>query len=730
MASSFRKEAPFVAPRALKIAFDQFEADLRSGELRKAGRRIRLQAQPFQLLGMLLEHAGEVVTHEEVCRRLWPGDTFVDFDHSLAAAVNKIREALGDSAENPRYVETLPRRGYRFIGRIRGEQAVLVVAPTLPAEKADEVASEPAARVSQATWPRTLTWILLGVAATFVVSLAWGKWRLHGEGSSLKVVPFTSYPGQETAPTFSPDGTRIAFAWNGGEDASGKRNTGGYQLYVKAIGSETRLRLTNHPSEWLNAAWSPDGTQIAIHRGGGTEPGIYVVPALGGPERKLRETHLPYSIAAAISWSPDSKWIAYDDIVNGEPGDRMFLLQVETLESHQFLHDPSCVHEADLTFSNGGKQLAWVCVHNTASFEVMISDPKGETSRSLGSFPSFIVGLAWEADDQSLIVSQSSEGPDQLVQVGLSDGKRQTLSLLPAGVWPAVSRTGDKLAFSTSDSRSTAWRKDLTHPATAAEQILPSTRQQDDAKYSPDGKHIVFDSSRTGIWSVWLADPDGSNLVQISHGGAAGSPQWSPDSQEIVYMMREPDGRFGIYVANIADRVPRKLRTNVREMTHPSWSNDEKWIYFRGFEAIGHKLYRCPAAGGDATVIAAGLDAVAPRESYDGKVLYFATRQLNMKLKMISLSADGSRQDEFVEGMPDVLADGLWTVTPKGIYFVATTAPRTLSYFDFATRRTRELFKVEKEFGNGLSVSPDGRYLLYALQDELNSEIMLVEKFR
>jgi TolB-like protein/DNA-binding winged helix-turn-helix (wHTH) protein/Tfp pilus assembly protein PilF len=107
-------------PKILRIAFDRFDVDLRSGELRKNGRRLRLQEQPFQLLALLLERPGEVVTREEICRKLWQADTFVDFDHSLGTAINKIREALGDSADHPRLVETLPRRGYRFIGKIAG----------------------------------------------------------------------------------------------------------------------------------------------------------------------------------------------------------------------------------------------------------------------------------------------------------------------------------------------------------------------------------------------------------------------------------------------------------------------------------------------------------------------------------------------------------------------------------------------------------------------------------
>src|SRR5438094_5147288 len=106
-----------------RVRFGIFEADVRSGELRKAGVKIKLQDQPFQVLAMLLERPGELVTREELRSRLWPGDTFVDFDHGLNAAVNKLREVLCDSAENPRYVETLPRRGYRFIGEIAGPVA-------------------------------------------------------------------------------------------------------------------------------------------------------------------------------------------------------------------------------------------------------------------------------------------------------------------------------------------------------------------------------------------------------------------------------------------------------------------------------------------------------------------------------------------------------------------------------------------------------------------------------
>ena len=111
----------------LVARFDIFEVDLRAGELYKAGRKIRLQVLPFQVLALLLEHPGEVITREEFVKRLWPGDTFVDFDHSLNTAMRKLRQALGDDNKKPRYIETLPKRGYRFIRAV--EQANPVPTP-------------------------------------------------------------------------------------------------------------------------------------------------------------------------------------------------------------------------------------------------------------------------------------------------------------------------------------------------------------------------------------------------------------------------------------------------------------------------------------------------------------------------------------------------------------------------------------------------------------------------
>src|SRR5580700_5542799 len=113
------------------LRFGVFELDLRAGELRKHGLLVRLQEQPFQVLTTLLEHSGEVVTREELQKKLWPANTFVDFDHGLNKAINKIRDALGDSAESPRFVETVARHGYRFLGEVKVAEAASVRSPEL-----------------------------------------------------------------------------------------------------------------------------------------------------------------------------------------------------------------------------------------------------------------------------------------------------------------------------------------------------------------------------------------------------------------------------------------------------------------------------------------------------------------------------------------------------------------------------------------------------------------------
>ena len=165
-------------------------------------------------------------------------------------------------------------------------------------------------------------------------------------------IPFTAFPGRKVSPAFSPDGSRVAFAWDG-DSASGAQ---GFDLYVKAIGSEDLLRLTRHPAQRMSAVWSPDGTQIALHRISGDDSGVYIVPALGGPERKLRPTSV--GSATPLSWSSDGKWIAYSDSPPVE-SPNIHLLSVETLEDRTIPRGEGCLEESLPVFAHTGDRLAY-----------------------------------------------------------------------------------------------------------------------------------------------------------------------------------------------------------------------------------------------------------------------------------------------------------------------------------------------------------------------------------
>jgi Tol biopolymer transport system component/DNA-binding winged helix-turn-helix (wHTH) protein len=703
--------------RPRRFVFDSFQIDQQSGEVLKNGHRVRLQAQPFQLLLLLLERPGEVVTREEIRHQLWSGDTFVDFNHGLGTAVSKVREALGDSAENPRFIETLPKRGFRFIGELKQDT------PTSPV-------SVPPRKLE--VQPRGRSWALLISSAGLVALLLFTGWlvfRPHHHAENLVAVPFSTLPGVETAPAISPDGTRIAFAWNGGLPSAGK----GFDLYVKAVGSETVLPLTKHPSEWLSPVWSPDGTEIAFHRMDGDNTGIYVVSALGGEERKLKSTRIGYSVAAPISWAPDGQWIAFTDSAPGKP-DGSFLISLKTLEVQPIAFNSRCtLGEATPTFSHSGTQLVYVCVISETEIELYTASPTGDSPRHFATFHNYPAGYVWTADDRKLLLCQATNDGPVLDEINISDGSFERLHFADGGLWPSVSAQARKLAYSIEYGSSAIWRRDLIHADAPMNQLMSSTREQHYAEYSPDGRRIAFISYRSGALTLWMGDADGNNLVQLSNlDSGYGAPRWSPDGRRIAFDAHHGD-RFEIYVVDIAERIPRKLTTNVPTIERPYWSRDGAWIYFTSSKNGGRRIYRCPASGGDATPISpqSAIDATNPEESF-GNTLYFASRTVNTPILQMSLdrSPDQATTAYPVEGMPPVAYSGTWAVARNGIYFVPASSGNDLQFYDFATKRTKTLFSIQDHFSSGLSLSPDGRYLLFSKTEQENAEIVVVNGFK
>ena len=587
---------------------------------------------------------------------------------------------------------------------------------------------------------RGVRWTVFVPAAITIALLAAGIYfvnyraRDDKKADTVTPIPFTSYLGREVCPTFSPDGSQIAFAWNGDPESGLK----GFDLYVKGTSSENLLRLTNHPAGFVCPAWSPDGAQIAFYHGSDTDSGIYLVPALGGPERRLLSAHVPAKISGPLSWSPDGKWIAYAGSALPTDSHLLHLLSVETLEIKQITHVAGCIEEGMPAFSHSGKQLAYTCLlkKNDNEFGIYSVATSGGSPSLVGKFThgwNWPGGMAWTGDDKKLILSRPEPGGElELYELTLSDGSFRKLSLgqdAGSAFTPAISRKGDKLAYAVDFNHVDIWRKDLLHPEAAATMLLSSTHDQASPQYSPDGKHIAFSSNRGGIWAIWMSDADGTHPVLVSDvkSSDAGTPRWSPDGQKIAFDSRH-SGHPEVYIVDISERLPRKVITNLPDMSTPSWSHDGNWLYFQSHTAHSPdaRIFRCPASGGDAVALSADPGSFA-QESYDGETVYFANQSGPATLQVVSLKPLSAQS--VLGGMPAVADQSWWTVVPRGIYFVAANSPKSQQYFDFATKRVRQIFEAEKYFVNGVSVSPDGRSILYTQMQDLNTDIMLVDPF-
>ncbi len=271
---------PTPARSASSIRFGDFELQLDAGELRRGGNRVSLPEQPLRLLEVLIAHPGVVVSREQLRERLWAADTFVDFEHGLNAAVKRLRDALGDSADQPQFIETVPKRGYRFIAPIDSDVADTIGTNGHGAKR----------RVRAG-------------AAAFLLLIAGGVgwWLLaHGEDpttapTSSRLRRLTFDARLQTDPAFSPDGRFMAYASN---------VSGNFDIWIQDLAGGAPTRLTDDPRHDTQPDWSPDGRSILFRseRDGG---GLFVISP--------QDRHVTRLTSSGYNprWSPDGKSFAF-----------------------------------------------------------------------------------------------------------------------------------------------------------------------------------------------------------------------------------------------------------------------------------------------------------------------------------------------------------------------------------------------------------------------------------
>jgi Tol biopolymer transport system component/DNA-binding winged helix-turn-helix (wHTH) protein len=728
-----------------RVQFGPFEADLHTHELWKFGTRIKLVGQPFEVLAILLSKPGELVTRDALRERLWPGDTFVDFNHGLNAAVNKLREALSDSADNPRYVETLPRRGYRFIAAVTRSSnipATVASEPVPQPETSVRVKEPPCFEIptfagveeqeEQAVPKNRRRWYFAAaiVVAAFVffhaaiwlfnqVSTIAGARDRYTAGQHIR--PLTTVSAETSEPSFSPDGNYIAFRVEGSKPQEGG-------VFVKAVGSDQMVQVTKNAGDCC-PAWSPDGQTLAFSRFTENEFQIYTVLLAQTPdgawkvgaEKKLNTSGITPR-RGEVAWSPDGKTLAFSG------GAGIILLNPTDASAHRLTEPPPLAEDWGPSFSPDGKRVLFVRSRDTGfSEEIMTIPVYGGSVARVASEPARILGPPqWSFDGQSVIFASDRNSHPALWRVSLTD--EAPIAINDSGWYPAVSRKGYKLAYQRVTRSLNVWEMSLVEKQKHI--LIPSTSETDQGpgpQLSPDGTKIAYMSDRSGTMEIWVSDQDGRNPLQLSAIGSAGTPRWSPDGQSIAFDARTKNGVY-IYTVTLREGVPKLLVGDTRENICPSWSPDGKWVYFVSSRTGGWQVWKVPADGGTPSQVTT-LGGHAPFASADGKFIYYAkTAYANPEIWQVPV--DGGTE-HLVSPMLRPATWASWAVTDDGIMFAGPSGigRPVLSLYDVGKRKVNVLGELDT-VPFWLGASKDAERVVFDQPGWEQAQIMLVENFR
>jgi Tol biopolymer transport system component/DNA-binding winged helix-turn-helix (wHTH) protein len=703
------------------VRFADFEVDFAAATLYKHGTRVKLQEQPFRILEALLARPGEVLSRDELVRMLWAEGTFVDYDHGLNAAVAKLRQALSDSPEQPQYIETLGRRGYRFIGRIEVPPAFDAVAPK---------------RRPAAWW---------GVSGALIVTTALGLvYVSHGTRTTqaAMVVPLTSYTGAQGCAAFSPDGSQVAFSWRPeGED--------NWNIYVRLVGGGPVTRLTREPKEGRLLAWSPDGSQIAFNRGGS----VFLISPLGGTARKLTKGR----IGASSAWSPDGKWLAILHRASDRESWAVYLVSAATGEGRRITAPPAGGEDGLAAFSPDGRTLAFVRTQTTVTNSLYVLPVRdgmaAGAAQRLSNEEWNVYGLTWTEGGRKIVFSSEYGGRESLWRIPVSHSKApERIPGTEDAACPCFSKgPPPRLAYhrgtgifrtGVEGEHGTIWHAEIL----PSDQLGPPVRIIASSEFdwgpqvSPDGKKIVFGSARSGKQELWICDRDGSNPTQLTTaarypGSFPGSPRWSSDSKRIAFDGAS-NGNLDIYVIDAGGGATRRLTADPALDARPSWSHDDRWIYFLSNRSGTDQIWKAPAEGG-AAVPVTRHGGFEPIESPDGRTLYYVNVGYNVdELPELWSVPAGGGEESRVAGP---VWSGYWGVADPGVYWVdfaagAKKGPVPLKSFNFSTRRVSqvgEMGTIPRTNAPAFSVTRDGRWVLWSRFDEkVPSSVMMIENFR
>jgi len=713
------------------------------------GSAVHVEPKVMRVLLAVAARRGEVARRDELIQEVW-GDAFVT-DDVLKRCISDLRKALGDDRQHARFIETIPKVGYRLVAPVEPAEPVAESdrgSPSLPPSAVSGPQQEvnrdsalgpaPSPIVGRAVRRR---WIAIsGTAAVLVgavVLAAVAGLRPGSAPAAPRIVQLSSERGVVSG-SFSPDGQQIAFASPGDQGTN-------LDIWLKIVGEAEVRRLTTSEAidDW--PAWAPDGKQIAFVRFARSaerpDGGVYVVSPLGGTERLL----LDFPVRGPLSWSSDGRWLAVQK-ASGQTspfGTGIYLIPTAGGEARQVTYPQASSFDAAPAFSPDGSTLAYLScegAHPVYSCDVWTvsldadSRPRQEPRRlTRQGFPVIGTSLAWTSDGRSVIYSVYAARFSRLWRVR-TDGSASPERVETAGlgaVGPSTAGCCDRLLYVrvTEDADVYRFRAD-----SGAAPLIASAVYDYNPQYSPDGRRIAFSSRRADERDeVWLANADGAGASRLTRGPGReqGSPRWSPNGLAVAFDSMAANGRWDIWTINLDGSGLRQITRDAADENMPSWSKDGRFVYYGSNRSGRYEIWRVSvASGSEERVTDAG--GFLPFESLDGRTLYYLRARGGALFARPTAGGD----ERSIAPCVDTWA---YAVDPQGIFLVdcptagsSGDTPHLLRHWNAATGQFRTVATLEMGPAGlilGLSASPDGRSLLYSRYTGA-SDLMMVENFR
>ncbi|ANM29764.1 hypothetical protein ABI59_09520 [Acidobacteria bacterium Mor1] len=673
-----------------------------------------------RLIDVLIELAcrpGEVFSRDQLLESVWK-DVFVS-ENTLSQAISRLRRALGDDRNAPRYIETISKSGYRLVAEVAWPDPAGPL-HAVPAETAGtHRADHPAATATPARRFPVAAYTIAGAALIAVAFATWFMLPREIATSPLPVHPESTLVGTQFEPYLSPDGSTLAFAWQGPAQDN-------WDIWVHPIEGDAPVRLTDDPATERLPAWSPDGKSVAFVRfdPAGGQCGIFRRAILGGATERLADC---VRGMRSLTWSPDGSTLCLTGADAPDEPRGLRLLQLDSGEVTLLTTPPEGSRgDDDPAFSPDGRWIAFERHQSRHRHDLMVvpvsgGEPRPLTDDAWGQ----LRGLDWTADGKAVVIASNRSGRFLLWRVPLAGGELERLPIEDDWVTqPSLSRSGGLLTYRTFRDEVDVWAYPVSGTAGAPTRRVPSTRSEREAAWSPDGRSIAFISDRSGTVELWSSAPDGGGARRHTDlaGPLPASPAWSADGERIVY-------DAAVFGHSDLWEVPRDGRRPVRLTDHPaedrnaSFSRDGRRLYFASDRSGSWQIWRRSVDGGEAEVLTRDGGFLA-QESPDGRELFFVKLDEPGIWRMPSSGGDAERLPLDLD-----LGDwGGWTATDEGIYFVMRR-PKSVGYFAFADGQVQTVFETEKTvpyLSRTLSLSADGDTLLVSIIDRSDDEVMRV----